>query len=388
MTPPWVACLTPPGTAAIAVIGMRGPNAWHIVRQFLHPFSRSGRSLPDIPKASQSWLGRWGDANGPADEVLLVIRRVAPEPWIEIQCHGGAEVVRWMMEVLTAAGATACSWERLEQQSVDEPLRGAALTALGRASTVRTAGILLDQYHGAFARALHETVVAIDSADNDRAENLLARLVKYAGVGSHLTTPWRVAMAGPPNVGKSSLVNTLAGYQRSLVSPVPGTTRDVVTTMIGACGWPIELMDTAGVRTGAADLENEGIALGRDAARAADLCLWLMDATAAPVWPEVANVSVKLVVNKTDLSPAWDLHRAAGAVRVSAQTGAGITDLVQALAECLVPEPPVAGEAVPFTPVLAQAVKEAMMAWTAGNVMRTRKILQGLGERSSLEAGN
>jgi hypothetical protein len=111
-----------------------------------------------------------------------------------------------------------------------------------------------------------------------------------------LTTPWRVTVAGAPNVGKSSLVNALAGYQRSVVSATPGTTRDVVTTVIALDGWPVELSDTAGMRDDAVRWRARKYSRG-GAAREADLCLWVLDAWCA-VWPAVPSQDTRLILNK------------------------------------------------------------------------------------------
>src|SRR5439155_711085 len=113
---------------------------------------------------------------------------------------------------------------------------------------------------------------------------ILKELKSRTRLGRHLTNPWRVVVAGAPNVGKSSLVNALAGYARCVVSPTPGTTRDVVSTLIAVDGWPIELLDTAGLRLPGENLEQQGIALARAAVESADLCLWVIDASASPIW--------------------------------------------------------------------------------------------------------
>ena len=172
-------------------------------------------------------------------------------------------------------------------------------------------------------------------------------LAQRTPLGRHLSEPWRVVLAGAPNVGKSSLVNALACYQRSVVAATPGTTRDVVTTQIALDGWPVELADTAGLRDAAEPLEEEGVCLAKRTLAAADLCLWVLDASAEPVLPPEALGPVRLVVNKTDLPVAWDLARAPGAIRVSALTRAGLDELLAALSRWLVPDPPPAGTAAP-----------------------------------------
>ena len=187
----------------------------------------------------------------------------------------------------------------------------------------------------------------------------LDALARWTPLGRRLTTPWRVAVAGPPNVGKSSLVNALAGYQRSVVAPTPGTTRDVVTTRLAIDGWPVELADTAGLREGTDTLETQGVRMARETSAAADLCLWLLDASAPPVWPDAGVGAVRLVVNKVDLPAVWDVADAPEAVAVSARTGAGLPELCAALSGWLVPEPPPSGTAVPFTAAQCDGVVRA-----------------------------
>jgi tRNA modification GTPase len=215
------------------------------------------------------------------------------------------------------------------------------------------------------ARALEAIRAAQDRSNLAEASQLLDHLRRHAAVGRHLTTPWRVAVLGAPNVGKSSLVNALAGYQRSIVAPTPGTTRDLVTTLIAVDGWPVELIDTAGLREIAAGLEDQGIERARTVAQSADLCLWVLDAAMRPAWPEAGLDKTQLVINKIDLPAAWDLDQVRGAVRVSARTSAGVDELCRALAGWLVPEPPAPGAAVPFTPELIQQVE--IMAASLGH---------------------
>jgi tRNA modification GTPase len=352
MSATYLACLTPPGAAAIATMALRGPAAWTLV------CGLATRQLPIEPELGRFWLTRLGDpARGEVDEVVVAVKETRPEPWLELHCHGGREVLRLLEELLTARGAEVCTWLQLEH-SASNALQAAALGAVTAALTARTAAIALDQLQGAFARAVDAIAASLRQGDTAAADRLLQELERWAPVGRHLTSPWRVVLAGPANVGKSSLANALAGYQRSLVAASPGTTRDVVTTLLAVDGWPVEIADTAGWRPTDLALEQEGIARGRQALAAADVCLWVLDASTAPVWPEPNLGRLRLVVNKVDLPATWPIEEAA-ALQVSAQTGTGLAQLCQALATWLVPEAPPPGAAVPFTPELAEAVSEA-----------------------------
>jgi tRNA modification GTPase len=369
-----VACLTPPGAGAIATLAVRGPRAWEVVRLLFRPHSRSGAALPEIPEAGRFWLGRPGDTL--SDEVVLAVKRCGPVPWLEVHCHGGWQVVRLIVEALEARGVQSCTWQQLERWSADDALQALAAAALAEARTARTAAILLDQHQGAFGRELDAILAALDRDDRGEAGRLLDELAGRSAVGRHLITPWRVTVAGAPNVGKSSLVNALAGYQRSVVDATPGTTRDVVTTLLAIDGWLVEVADTAGLRDEAGDLESQGIRQARAALAAADLCLWVLDASTPPVWPPTPPESLRLVVNKVDLPAAWDLDHAAGSVHVSARTGAGLADLCAALGRWLVPEPPPPGAAVPFTASLCDHIAGAREYLAAGRLGEARRELE------------
>jgi tRNA modification GTPase len=373
VTPPAptrVACLTPPGQAALAVLGVHGPHAWDAVRTVFRP--RSGE-LPAEAVAGRFWLGRMGGAV--ADEVVVAVKRAAPVPWVEVHGHGGREVVRFLLALLVGQGLQACGWQDFVSLTAEDPLTALATAALAEASTTRTAAILLDQQAGAFGRALETIRASLETGDTEVAGRGVGELARYAALGRHLTRPWRVVVAGAPNVGKSSLVNALTGFQRSVVAPTPGTTRDVVTTRLSIDGWPVELADTAGLRAGVEALEEEGIRRARATATAADLCLWVLDAAAQPVWPGPEVGAVRLVVNKVDLPSAWNLAQAQHAARVSAATGEGLAALCEAMGKWLVPEVPPPGAPVPFTEKLAAGVEEASRLLAAGTMAEARQAL-------------
>jgi tRNA modification GTPase len=153
-------------------------------------------------------------------------------------------------------------------------------------------------------------------------------------------------------------MNALAGYTRSIVAPTPGTTRDVVTARLAIDGWPVEMIDTAGLREAPAALEQAGIERARAALQGADLRFWILDGSAEPVFPDDEE-KWHFIINKVDLSAAWDWQRVPVASRVSARTGAGLPELCQTLSRSLVPEPPAAGEAVPCLPAQIAWVRAA-----------------------------
>lgn len=353
-----VSVLTPAGAGAIATVAVTGPRAWGLARWMFR--TAGGKPLPDAPELNRFWVGRLADG----DEVVLAVRAVVPEVCVELHGHGGRRVVRQTVEAFTARG---CVEERDAREGVWE--------LLSRAPTLRTANVLLDQAHGAFDRAVRAALA--DPA-------ALAELARYAPVGRHLVEPWRVVVAGPPNVGKSSLVNALAGYQRAVVSPTPGTTRDVVTTPLAFDGWPVELADTAGLRA-AAGLEAEGIERARAVLATADLVLWVMDASAAELeWPDAETHALVrppptrwvLVLNKSDRGIDRPPNQPPGAVPVSALTGDGIPGLASWIASRLAPDPPPPGAAVPYTPELAEAVDQAHAALAVGQSDQAARLLR------------
>ena len=358
-----VSVLTPPGTGAIATVAVAGPRAWGLARSLVRPAGK--KPLPESPELHRFWFGTLGEGAG--DEVVLAVTRTEPEPAVEVHCHGGRRVVRWVVEQFAARGGV----------DVGDPTPtrrdGWALTLLTRATTLRTASTLLDQYHGAFDHAVSGILAHLDAGQLEDARRELEQLAAFAPVGRHLVEPWKVVVAGPPNVGKSSLVNALAGYQRAVVSDVAGTTRDVVTTAVAFDGWPVELADTAGLRD-AAGLEAAGVERAQQSAAVADLVVWVMDAAEPnPVLPpeDIAAAKLLTVWNKSDLRNAPAAER-----RVSAHTGDGIPGLAAEIARRLVPHPPPAGAAVPFTPQLADAVEAAHAALSAGRTADAAGILR------------
>lgn len=352
--------LTPPGTGAIAAVQVRGPRAWGLARSLFTP---AGKPVPEASEANRFWFGTLG-----SDEVVLA---VTAEETVEVHCHGGRRVVRWVIEQFLVNG---CVEERPSGSQSEGSDR------LQRAPTLRTASIILDQLNGAFRDEV-QRVLALLEADPPAALEPLNRLARLgATVGRHLIDPWKVVIAGPPNVGKSSLVNALAGYQRSVVSEVAGTTRDAVSVQTALDGWPVELIDTAGLRE-AGGLEAEGIARAKRVLGEAELVLWVMDASnPEEVWPDdetqgAINLPTTrwiVVMNKADCAADRPPNQPPGAIHLSARTGENLPQLVEGIVTRLVPDPPAPGTAIPFTPRLIELIHRASTAepFDAANLLR------------------
>jgi tRNA modification GTPase len=366
--------LTPPGRAAVAVVLVAGPGAVGAVGDCFRP--ASGRPLADV-RLGRIAFGRWG---GPDGEELIVCRRA--EDQIEIHCHGGVAAVGAIIERLAERGCRRVSWQDWLRTPVPGASRRDATTwaakiALAEAPTARTAAVLLDQYHGALSRTIQSAIAAIESRDWSDAAEIIDGVLRYRDVGLHLSRPWRVVVAGAPNVGKSSLINALAGYTRAIVSPQPGTTRDVVTTTTAIAGWPVQLADTAGLRDTSDALESAGVALAADALMGADLIIVVHDVSRGGTRPvgdgsDLTGILARLppqvrvihVGNKMDLLPAASRQELDGeaAIATSAITGEGVAALLAAIARALVPRNPDAGEAVPFTAEQVAGLETAQAA--------------------------
>jgi tRNA modification GTPase len=375
--PTRVAVLTPAGSAAIATVALVGPAAWTVARKLFIPASE--QPLPENPTAGAVWFGRMGE--GTADEVVVTVPAVRPLR-VEVHCHGGRQVVSWLVELFRREGCVEVPWRELLPALMPEG-DPRAWELLPQARTARTAAILLDQCHGACRRALDAIGTALERDDRATAEQGLADLVQFTSIGRHLIEPWRIAVVGAPNAGKSSLVNALAGYQRSVVASVPGTTRDVVTVTVAFDGWLVELSDTAGLRQAPDELEREGVARAQQTLAESDLCLWLLDTTTQPIGPTLRLVDevgasrekILFVLNKIDLPPTWDPRDLPHAVGVSATTGQGIEELIPRMLARLVPVVPPPGAAVPYMLELCEICDAVHQRLREGRTGEVRALL-------------
>jgi len=347
---PFVRVLTAEGRGAIAVVRVWGPKAIEVADAVFRP--NGGVRLTQTAPGRLR-LGRIGEGLG--DEVVAVLVDAEP-PEVEIQCHGGAAAVSLVQGALEAAGAQR--WRgshRGGTAHASGDLIADAVCDLARAPTLRTAEILLDQVHGALSGEVARLIRAIDEEPALALAGLEA-LMGRASAGLRLLSGWTVVIAGRPNVGKSRLLNALAGFPRAIVDRAPGTTRDVVRFSTSLGGWPVELADTAGLRGTDDAVECLGIERSRREHAQADLVLLVVDRSEPLLAIDreliQTNKGALLVKSKSDLPPAWapgDADLDPPAIEtVSAERGDGISSLIAAIIERLVPDPPPPGGAVPF----------------------------------------
>ena len=375
MTSALAALLTPQGKGAIASIGLRGNSTWDTLRDIFHPIS--GNPLPENPVVDRYWFGRLGEEM--QDEAILAVLSGAPDWAMEIHVHGGREMTRYLLDLLERRGVATKTWEKHQP--------GASyLEILSRAATTRTAGMILDQMNGAFEAEIQAILEDLASGEMGKSSERMANLIRWIPLCRHLVHPYRIVVAGATNVGKSSLVNCMAGYHRAIVSEEAGTTRDAVATMITIDGWPVEVIDTAGLRETGELLEAAGIDLTWEELEQADLILWVLDASRPPVLPQRSRENLHLVINKVDLAPAWNLDDYSDSPRVSSRTGEGVETLLQSLSDWLVPQVPAPGTPLPVKEDHARKIEAASSHLASGEIEAARKILLRLKEEVMIGA--
>jgi tRNA modification GTPase len=293
----------------------------------------------------------------------VVVVRTAEYCW-EIHCHGGAVAVHRICRDLMAAGVQSDIQVPVSKESLHELIERVTNAALLKCRTRKAAGLVLAQQDGRLLKFAED----LQSESPDRSRSARAHLQRWQSVAKHLTQPWRVAIVGEPNVGKSSLINAIAGLQRSIVSAIPGTTRDLVEVDIIVRGWLFRLIDTAGVRSDSDSL-TEQLGIVQSLALLGDcemICL-VVDGSSGQFESALidgldkVDVPICVVRNKCDMwsdlektgaplraSSLDSVHAITATIDVSAKTGFGISELLTWIVETAVPEEPGTETVLPF----------------------------------------
>jgi len=344
--------------AGIAVVRVSGPAAREVLAVL----------AGEVPAPRRAHLATLRDASGEVLDRALVLFFPAPasftgEDVAELHLHGGRAVVAAVLAALgglpglvpAEAGAfTRRAFEngRLDLTAVEglADLVAAETEAQRRQAIRQSGGALAARAESWRRRLIHARAMIeadLDFSDEDdvpdsvpasvwtdmavlRAE--LAAVLAEGTRGERLRGGYLVALAGPPNAGKSTLMNVLAGRDVAIVTDIPGTTRDVLEVFLDLGGLPVTVADTAGIREAAERIEAEGIRRARARAAAADIVLWLDEAGARTPADLVASVEanggvVWPVATKADLAGG-----ARSGSAISARTGEGIEALVERIA--------------------------------------------------------
>lgn len=347
-TPTTAAVLTPPARGAIATISVQGPEAVALADRF---FTSLGKAKVCDAKVGRILVGHW-QAEGESVGEELVVARLAEEV-VEIHCHGGVQASQRILKHLAAAGCQVESWQARTISEQADALVAEARIELPRAVTSQAALHLLDQANGALSREIDTIGKLLQQSNFEVAEQKIAHLLSLAPFGQHLTQPWMIVIAGPPNVGKSSLLNKIVGYDRAIVLDMPGTTRDVLHATTALDGWPVQFSDTAGIRVSDDAIEQAGIAKAKAALKTADLVIVMHDAT--ELKPDELDQSLQElplalhVVNKIDLADGVRVPTSSEMLATSAVTGQGVSQLITSIVSHLIPYAPKAHEPLPFT---------------------------------------
>ena len=350
------AITTPLGQGGIGVVRVSGPSAIHI-----------GETIGNAKLVARRLTrATFADSQGEALDDGLAVAFVAPasytgEDVVELQAHGSPVVLSILLERCLELGARmARPGEFSERAFLNGKLdliqaeAVADLIASGSKSMARAA---VRSLKGEFSRrvtALDDAIKAIrmeieasiDFADEAEAfldaDDIAARLtaleeqaravINEATRGAALSKGLKLVLAGAPNVGKSSLLNRLAGLERAIVSSEPGTTRDVLNEQILMAGQQVEVVDTAGLRPTSSEVEAEGVKRARGVIAEADVRIDLWDGSrprTRDVWPPAESGQIVIeVMNKQDLL-AGETIRGATGLAISAKKGTGCEALVK-----------------------------------------------------------
>ena len=344
------AIATASGAAGVAVIRMSGEGALETAKKM---FSRKGEFVPNMLYPGVIDAGTFCDYG--MCVYFRAPRSFTGEDVVELHCHGGTEIARGVLRRALGLGARMAERGEFTRRAyLNGKLSLSAAEGLGEMIAASSeaqvrAGYLLyterltrlgTQLQSALTECLAQVDADLDYPEEElgaetraqikerlvRAEGELTRLLSQYRAGRKIASGVRVALVGAPNAGKSSLLNALLGYDRAIVSDVPGTTRDLNEGTLCIRGVNFLLTDTAGLRESVDKVEREGVRRAKEAIRAADVIVYFKEDAPAPELPQ--GTPVITVGAKSDISRRTDCD-----VVLSSVTGEGLDALRELLYE-------------------------------------------------------
>lgn len=362
---------TPVGEGGIAIIRLSGQDSLCILKKIFKRKNDGG---------FLSHRFYYGEVVSPdsltvIDDAMCVYmkapRSFTCEDVVEIQCHGGTLIVEQILQIALHMGARLADPGEFTRRAFlngrIDLVQAEAVIDLIRGKTETSIDVARQQTSGALSSSLVElrdhirhslalVEAYIDFPDEDIGEDdqgvILKRLAKAISLSDSLVATYEegrvlrdgvsVMIAGKPNVGKSSLLNTLLREKRAIVTSIPGTTRDLIEEVINIKGLPVKLLDTAGIRNSDDTVEQMGVDLALARISSADLILFVVDASSPfteedrHVYEAISGRNILVVFNKSDLPSISDLPDellSIVATSVSTLTGSGIEELKAKIAD-------------------------------------------------------
>lgn len=361
---------TPIGEGGIGIVRISGKDAILIADKIFFP--KINKKLSALPSHTIHYGEIMDDSKEKIDEALVSIMKApntyTKEDVVEINCHGGALPLKKVMELVVKNGARIAEPGEFTKRAflngrIDLSQAEAVIDIIN-SKTDDSLRLAVNQLSGILSKkvnAIREELISIiasveasiDFVDEDiefisrhemgkrikKAVDEIEALITTADEGRIYKEGIATAIIGRPNVGKSSLLNALLKEERAIVTPVPGTTRDVIEEWVNIKGMPLRILDTAGIRHTEDIVEIEGVKRSRAAIKSADLILLLIDGSVKlneedkSLIEEVGNKRLIVLLNKSDLPPLVkknDIEKALPEkeiVSISALTGEGIDRL-------------------------------------------------------------
>lgn len=361
---------TAPGESAIAIVRVSGPESLTIADRVC----RCGGGKPSLRCGNTFVHARVESVDGWADEVILLIYK-APHSYtredaVEIQGHGGTTAAKRILRAVLDAGARLAEPGEFTKRAFlngrIDLLQAEAVLDLIRARSDRAAAAALEQLggqlsglfddaYGIIMDAAADLEASLDFSDDElplplylpavvkrlkEGEARLKRILATWDEGHRLREGALIVISGRPNVGKSTLLNVMLGMNRAIVTPIAGTTRDTIEEHAVINGFPVRIVDTAGLRDANCEIEGEGIRRAREAIRQADIILYIVDGSEPNNDDDMRELGMLpaqktvVIVNKCDLKSKVNVAAFAAdrsVTNVSLLTGIGVESIRSAI---------------------------------------------------------